>query len=395
MRAGQGRAANAMTRLRARPSSGRPARLRRFPRTAIAVTLLATLVIPAIAAPAGVRSRLQDIEKQRAALERRIQTHEAEAGTLTDRIDTLNRQITDLQIEMNRLDAQIDRIKSRVHSAQARIDQTQAEIDRIKKIATKQAIELYKAGATDAIEALLDSSSLAELDARAELLGVAAQESTGALIRYGRLRIEIQAQHRELFKLQEELMAEVKSRAILSNRLSGKKASLNTDLAELSNRLDSERAREGNLQDESDRIRGNLEAIAARNSVEKLGTSAQGYIWPINGSVTSPYGYRWGRMHTGIDIDGYTGQPMVASKEGVVVMAEYYSGYGLTVVIDHGGGYATLYAHQSRTNVSNGESVEQGDLIGWVGCTGSCTGDHLHFEVRVNGSPRNPMDYLP
>lgn len=364
-------------------------------RAAVAVTLLATLLIPAIAAPAGVRSRLQDIEEQRAALERRIQAHEAQAGTLQDRIDTLNAQLTDLQIEMNRLDAQIDKIKSRVHSAQARIDQTQAQIDRIKDIATEQAIELYKAGATDAIEALLDSSSLAELDARAELLGVAAQESTGALIRYGRLRIEIQAEHRELFRLKEELIAEVKSRAIVSDRLSDKRAELNANLATLAAKLNSERAREGNLQDESDRIRGDLEAIAARNSVEKLGTSAQGYIWPINGSVTSPYGYRWGRMHTGIDIDGYTGQAIVASKDGVVVMATYYSGYGLNVVIDHGGGYATLYAHQSRLNVAEGESVEQGDLIGWVGCTGSCTGDHLHFEVRVNGSPRNPMDYLP
>ena len=364
-------------------------------RAAIAVTLLATLLIPAIAAPAGVRTRLQEIDEQRAALERRIAEHEAQAGTLKERIDALNRQITDLQIEMNRLDTQIDKIKSRVHSAQARIDQTQAEIDRIKKIATEQAIELYKAGATDAIEALLDSSSLAELDARAELLGVAAQESTGALIRYGRLRVEIQAEHRELFRLKEELTEEVKNRAIFSDRLSDKKTELNVNLAELSRKLSNERAKEGNLQDESDRIKGQLEAIAARNSVEKLGTSAQGFIWPINGSVTSPYGYRWGRMHTGIDIDGYTGQPMVASKDGVVVMAEYYSGYGLTVVVDHGGGYATLYAHQSRTNVSNGQSVEQGDLIGWVGCTGSCTGDHLHFEVRVNGSPRNPMDYLP
>lgn len=364
-------------------------------RAAIAATLLSTLLIPAIAAPAGVRARLQDIEEQRAALERRIEAHEAEAGTLEDRIDTLNRELTELQIEMNRLDAQIDKIKSRVHSAQARIDQTQIQIDRIKDIATKQAIELYKAGATDAIEALLDSRSLAELDARAELLGVAAQESTGALIRYGRLRVEIQAEHRELFRLKEELMAEVKSRAMVSDRLSDKKADLHVHLATLQAKLDTERAREGNLQDESDRIRGDLEAIAARNSVEKLGTSAQGFIWPINGSVTSPYGYRWGRMHTGIDIDGYTGQPMVAAKDGIVVMAEYYSGYGLTVVVDHGGGYATLYAHQSRVNVSSGQSVEQGDLIGWVGCTGSCTGDHLHFEVRVNGSPRNPMDYLP
>ena len=364
-------------------------------RAAVAVTILATLLLPAVTAPAGIRSKLQEIQEARAALERKISAHEAQAGDLKDRIDNLNAQLTDLQIEMNRLNGRIDRIESEVHAAQARIDETQARIDHIKELATEQAIELYKTGATDALEALLDSSSLAELDARAELLGVATQESTGALIRYGRLRVEIQAEHRELFKLKEELTEEIKSRSIVSDRLTDKKAELDAHLSALNIKLQAERDKEGDLQDESDRIQGNLEAIQARNSVERLGTSAQGYIWPINGSVTSPYGYRWGRQHTGIDIDGYTGQPIVASKDGVVVMATYYSGYGLNVVIDHGGGYATLYAHQSRLNVSEGDSVEQGDLIGWVGCTGSCTGDHLHFEVRVNGSPRNPMDYLP
>jgi murein DD-endopeptidase MepM/ murein hydrolase activator NlpD len=100
-------------------------------------------------------------------------------------------------------------------------------------------------------------------------------------------------------------------------------------------------------------------------------------------------------MHTGIDIDGYSGQPIVAAKDGVVVLAEYYSGYGNAVVIDHGGGYATPYGHMSRFAVRNGQSVEQGEIIGYVGCTGSCTGDHLHFEVRINGDPVDPMPYLP
>ncbi len=101
-------------------------------------------------------------------------------------------------------------------------------------------------------------------------------------------------------------------------------------------------------------------------------------------------------MHEGIDIDGYSGQPIVASKSGRVISAgDAGDGYGTKVVIDHGGGYTTLYAHQSRLGVSTGASVSQGQVIGYVGCTGSCTGDHLHFEVRINGSPQNPLSYLP
>ncbi len=129
--------------------------------------------------------------------------------------------------------------------------------------------------------------------------------------------------------------------------------------------------------------------------MKALGTSSAGYIWPLNGAVTSYYGPRWGSMHTGIDIDGVTGQPVVASKAGSVIMAGSYSGYGNAVIVDHGGGYQTLYAHLSSFAVSSGQSVGQGQTVGAVGCTGSCTGDHLHFEVRVNGSPTDPMQYLP
>jgi murein DD-endopeptidase MepM/ murein hydrolase activator NlpD len=368
---------------------------RRQGRAAIAATLLCTLLIPAVGSPAGPNGRLQQIEAERAALEVRIEGLEGQAGDLIQRIEGLQRQMTELQIEINRLNANIARVEAGVRTQQAKIDETQVEIDKIQDLATDQAVALYKAGATDAIEALLNSTSLAELDSRAELLAAAAQQNTGALIRFGRLQVEIKDEKRALFNQQQELTAELKSRAMAKAELDKKENESQRFLTALNSKLSVARNKEGNLQDESDRIRGDLAAIQARNSVEALGTSAQGFIWPINGSVTSPYGYRWGRMHTGIDIDGYTGQPIVASKEGTVVMASYYSGYGLTVIIDHGGGYATLYAHQSRTNVSNGESVEQGDIIGYVGCTGSCTGDHLHFEVRVNGEPTDPMNYLP
>ena len=363
-------------------------------RAAVVVTLLCTLLIPAVASTAGVQNRLEQIEARREAIERKIEAEEAEAGTLRRQIDSLNEQLTTLQIEMNRLDRRIDAIASEVRTAQAAIDETQAKIDKLEGLATRQAVELYKSGATDAIETLLNSDSLTELDARVELLGAAAQENTGALIRYGRLRVEIRAQHRELFNKKEELGAELKSRATVKARLDEKKSDLNDKLSALNGKLKVHRNKEGDLMDESDRIRGNLAAIQARHAVLKMGTSASGYIWPINGSVTSPYGYRWGRQHTGIDIDGYTGQPIVASKDGTVVLAEYYSGYGQAVVVDHGGGYATLYAHLSRFGTSNGASVEQGEVIGYVGCTGSCTGDHLHFEVRVNGNPVDPTAYL-
>jgi murein DD-endopeptidase MepM/ murein hydrolase activator NlpD len=101
-------------------------------------------------------------------------------------------------------------------------------------------------------------------------------------------------------------------------------------------------------------------------------------------------------MHTGIDIGAGFGAPIRAAKSGVVISVSSSSGgYGMLTVIDHGGGFSTLYGHQSRFAVSGGETVTQGQVIGYVGCSGHCTGPHLHFETRVNGTPQNPMNYLP
>lgn len=122
--------------------------------------------------------------------------------------------------------------------------------------------------------------------------------------------------------------------------------------------------------------------------------SVSGLIWPISGRVTSYYGYRSGGFHTGIDIDGVTGQPYAAAAAGTVVSAGWDGGYGYCIVIDHGNGVATRYAHSSKLNVKVGQKVNQGETIGLVGSTGRSTGSHLHFEVIINGSTTNPLTYL-
>lgn len=135
-------------------------------------------------------------------------------------------------------------------------------------------------------------------------------------------------------------------------------------------------------------------APAPTPAAPSLPTPSQGFVWPVRGPVVSPYGLRWGRLHAGIDIAAPAGTPIVASAAGRVIYAGSMSGYGLMVIIQHAGGVATAYAHNSRNSVGVGQTVAQGQVIGAVGCTGSCFGDHVHFEVRVNGSPVDPMRYL-
>ena len=129
--------------------------------------------------------------------------------------------------------------------------------------------------------------------------------------------------------------------------------------------------------------------------------SALGFQWPMQARVTSEYGYRihpvYGsrRLHAGMDLGAPRGTPIASAADGVVIFSGVQGGYGSTVIVDHGGGVTTLYAHMSQRNVSQGQLTSRGDIVGLVGATGTATGNHLHFEVRVNGGAVNPRSYLP
>lgn len=367
----------------------------RLGRTSIVATLLCTLLIPAAGSLADSDSKLDKIENELGTVRERIEAKESKAEPLQDRVDRLNADMIALRDSLADLDERIGTVEASVRSAQAQIDATQRKIDKIKDRAVEQAVSLYKAGSTETIDALLNAESLSELDARVEMLGVAAEKSTGALIQYGRLRVTIEAQNRELFDKKAELEAIEDEKEKSLAKMREMHDELAASLEKLEAQLGELHSHEGDLEAAALKLTQDLRANQAYQAAASMGESATGYMWPLNGAVTSYYGYRWGRQHTGIDIDGTTGQPIVASKAGTVSMASSYSGYGNAVIVDHGGGYQTLYAHLSAFAVSAGQTVSQGQVVGNVGCTGSCTGDHLHFEVRVNGAPQDPLNYLP
>lgn len=147
------------------------------------------------------------------------------------------------------------------------------------------------------------------------------------------------------------------------------------------------------LEAEQNRIQS---LIASRGSYSVGKVSLKGFQWPTKGRrITSNYGRRNGGMHTGMDIDCETGDPTYASKAGKVIASERGGGYGNMIIIDHGNGVSSLYAHHSRLYVREGAQVDRGQKIGACGSTGNSTGSHLHFEIRVNGKHRNPRPYLP
>ena len=146
-----------------------------------------------------------------------------------------------------------------------------------------------------------------------------------------------------------------------------------------------------------DEVRAELRQLRRAQNAVQAGPIRRGsgdLIQPINGSFTSPFGQRWGRLHAGIDLAAPTGVPIRAAASGRVILMAPTGGYGNYTCIDHGNSVSTCYAHQSRFGTSRGASVGQGDVIGYVGNTGHSFGAHLHFEVRIDGEPVDPMEYL-
>ena len=165
-------------------------------------------------------------------------------------------------------------------------------------------------------------------------------------------------------------------------------------------------SREDRVRSEDKALRHDLEDLRALEAADRrvrrlLNVRGAGpivrsgdLILPVNGGIVSPFGQRWGRLHAGIDMASPAGTPIRAAETGRVVIAGPVGGYGNYVCIQHGGSFSTCYAHLSRFMTRKGAAVRQGQVIGLVGCTGHCFGDHLHFETRVGGRPVDPQEFL-
>jgi murein DD-endopeptidase MepM/ murein hydrolase activator NlpD len=354
----------------------------------------------------AVTSRLagtiSDLDDQRSVLEARVAVLDGKLGTLNARIALVRADLTDAQQELTALTEELDRITKRLH--------------RRTEIFEARAVEAYKAGPTAAIDGLLSSETFSDLvdrysyyeaaiDAEAELIGeIESLQSETATKRdeveakkesIAAKKLDLEADRDQLAGVRDERAdALAEKEGVISS-----KESLLADARSEAGELEDI---ESDLQADEDRIRAILAAASSGAPVSSgpLPTGGGQLLWPAAGPVVSGFGPRvhpiFGdvRMHTGIDIGAPYGAPIIAADDGVVSFAGVMSGYGNATIIDHGGGMATTYNHQSAFYVSDGQHVSRGQRIGAVGCTGYCTGPHLHFEVRINGTPVDPMPYL-
>ena len=352
------------------------------------------------------------------SLDDRRAANQAKKAAAAAKLDALKADDAQLEAAVRDLDSNVDvqaatteaaqqsaaAAQGAVGSAQARLAATEARMATLKKQAAALAIRAYVHPAGDPLLDILSSKDLAEASRRETLLSHVASTDTDVLSQLRATRQDQQAEQGDLAHLLEQAqarrraaadhLAELQQARDDQTRL---KAALDTRIQEYTSEVDALSREQANIEALIRSRQRAAPAVPAGPPAKgaSKGASKSGLIWPASGPITSGFGMRWGRMHTGIDIGAGYGAPIKAAKAGTVISAGSNGGYGLATIIDHGGGLSTLYAHQSQLAVSDGATVSQGQVIGYVGCSGHCTGPHLHFETRVNGTAENPLNLLP
>lgn len=331
------------------------------------------------------KQELSEIRKRIAAAKGRANSIEKEVGALDAQISSLTRQI-------RKGEHDISSLESEIRTAQVKIGEMEAAYERASKASNDRARRLYKTGPTQALDRFLSSKSLLEFIRLQVFWEISSELDGKTMLDSARLKADLSEQRSDLEAIKGSLSAQKRwlqeRQALIASARKEKATALASVQAEIA--AHEKHARE--LEAESRRLTAALKSSNLSRSSGAV--SRSGFIWPLNGRVTSEYGRRGGGFHVGMDIDGNTGDAIKASKAGNVASISCGSGYGICTIIDHGNGVTTLYAHMSRKAISGGR-VETGQVIGYVGCTGSCTGSHLHFETRVNGDPQNPRNFLP
>lgn len=359
------------------------------------VGLVLALLLPvASEADQGTDEALQRTRQELSAIRKRLAEARGQAAAIQAELSSLDAQIRDLGHLIEQDQREIAKLESEIQAAEANLRELEDRHQQARRSSNERARRIYQAGPAEGLSELLSAQSIGEFARLSVLWRIAATLDGQAMLQTMRLKHELTERREALSQARGDLHARRDSLAQRQEVLSSARAQRSAALGQMRTEIAEGEEDVKELERQARELTARLRK-SARLSRSTGGISRAGYMWPLSGQVTSGYGRRWGRFHYGIDIDGETGDPIRASKAGVVANIACGSGYGICSIIDHGDGAATLYAHMSRKIVGSGRRVSQGEVIGLVGSTGHSTGSHLHFEVRVNGEPRNPRSFLP
>ncbi len=341
-----------------------------------------------------VQRKMQEMADKKAAAREKAEEASAALSQVTD-------SLRDLQIESNKLQQQRDALQGKIDDNLAQLEKKQAEVKERQGIYKHRLRDIYINGQVNYLDVLLGAKDFSDFSSRMFLLQRIIKSDVSLMEQMQKDAEEIAARKAQLDGQMQEIKATqnmLQAKTDTVERLRNQRAAM----------LSEAEAEEQQSQDEYERLLAVSEQIAAMlRNMEQNGTVAEApvvtnsYIWPCNGVITSPFGWRthpiFGttKYHSGLDIGVDYGTPILATNSGTVIYSGWLGGYGNAVMIDHGGGLVSLYAHNDSLNVYEGQYVNRGTCIAYAGSTGYSTGPHCHFEMRLHGEVVDPMGYLP
>lgn len=361
-----------------------------------------------------IASALEQAHGDESALRAQIDANSARIEGLQREISGLDVQLRDAQAEIDRRTARIERLSRRMAGQREAIDELQSDLRVARRRLVDRAVNAYMRGDAGYAAVLIQAESLTDLLDKRDIVAqlVAADER---LVRdIDELRARITRANAETRRTRAERLRQLarttRARRLVARRRSRfarAQASLLGALAQQNRMLNSTIAREqlleanaAALEAASRRLESTIRvapALAPTVGASSVASAMPSGDWsgglPVSGSIVSGFGPRGGRLHKGVDVSAPAGTPIHTTGGGTVTYSGWMDGYGNVVVVDHGNGLSTTYAHQSRTGVTAGQTVGAGQTIGYVGCTGRCYGDHVHYETRRNGVPTDPTGH--
>lgn len=348
------------------------------------------------------RAELNDVRQRMERMQTRKEQARRKAESASAELSEVMGSLNELQAQANNLQKKSDALQGKINDNQAKLEKKQQEMQERMLIYRKRLRDIYINGQINYLDVLLGAKDFSDFSSRMYLLQKIISRDLELLEKLKQDAAEINSR-------KEQLAAEMKEIKATQTELEAKKAKVNKLREQRAYMLYKAQEEEQSSQEEYERLLAISENIASMlRNMENAGGGApagQGgtgqFMWPCNGPITSYYGWRthpiFGttKYHSGMDIAVDSGTPIHAADSGTIVYSGWLGGYGNCVMIDHGGGLVTLYAHNSALNVGEGQYVSKGTVVAYAGSTGYSTGPHCHFEVRLHGELTEPLNYLP
>lgn len=381
----------------------------------ILLCLAAALLTPGAASFAddgNLQDQLADVQSRMSEQSEKKAQAEAVIGSVNDKLYDIQKNLENAEGEYKAVSEDLTATEGKIAAAQDELEKNQARLEKREAVFQRRIRDIYMHGQLNYLDVVLGARDFSDFSNRLELLRriLASDIQLLADIRSERdairaARAELEAQRSRQAALKEEAAA--KRDEIAAHKKENEALLYQAQYDKATAEKAYEEYQQAS-QSIADMLRQRESAPAAASggdagepdSYPAAAAGSGGMIWPVNGVVTSPYGYRTHPIfgttiyHSGIDIGVDYGTPVQAAAGGTVVEAAWISGYGYSVIIDHGNGLSTLYGHNQELAVSAGQQVSQGQVIAYAGSTGNSTGPHVHFEVRSSGEPVDPNGYL-